>query len=78
MTLSAPELLTDAHDVSAFACGRPALDHWLKARALSNQRKGFTVDDPGLGVLTAEPGVGKTAALRNLCAELPNPDHLVV
>ncbi len=36
------------------------------------------VDDPGLGVLTAEAGVGKTAALRNLCAELPRPDHLVL
>ncbi len=36
------------------------------------------VEDPGLGVLTAEPGVGKTAALRNLCAELPRPDHLVM
>ena len=36
------------------------------------------VEDPGLGVLTAEAGVGKTAALRNLCAELPRPDHLVM
>jgi type II secretory pathway predicted ATPase ExeA len=36
------------------------------------------VDDPGLGVLTAEPGVGKTAAMRNLCAQLPQPDHLVL
>jgi type II secretory pathway predicted ATPase ExeA len=36
------------------------------------------VEDPGLGVLTSEPGVGKTAALRNLCAELPRPDHLVL
>src|SRR3954462_3683682 len=36
------------------------------------------VDDPGLGVLTAEAGVGKTAAFRNLCAELPRPDHLVL
>jgi len=36
------------------------------------------VEDPGLGVLTAEPGVGKTAALRNLCAELPRPDHLIL
>ncbi len=43
MTLSAPELLTDAHDVSQFSCGKPALDHWLRSRALSNQRKGFTV-----------------------------------
>jgi type II secretory pathway predicted ATPase ExeA len=36
------------------------------------------VEDPGLGVLTAEAGVGKTAAFRNLCAELPRPDHLVL
>jgi GNAT superfamily N-acetyltransferase len=42
MALSAPEPLTAAHDVSAFSCGKPALDHWLRARALSNQEKGFT------------------------------------
>ena len=42
MTLSAPELLTAAHDVSQFNCGKPTLDHWLKTRALSNQEKGFT------------------------------------
>ena len=42
MPLSAPELLTAAHDVSGFACGKPSLDHWLKTRALSNQQKGFT------------------------------------
>lgn len=42
MALSAPEPLTAEHDVSAFSCGKPALDHWLKTRALSNQEKGFT------------------------------------
>lgn len=42
MALSAPEPLTAAHDVSAFSCGKPTLDHWLKTRALSNQQKGFT------------------------------------
>jgi type II secretory pathway predicted ATPase ExeA len=36
------------------------------------------VDDPGLGVLTADAGVGKTAAIRNLCAQLPRPDYLVL
>jgi GNAT superfamily N-acetyltransferase len=41
--LSAPEPLTTHHDVSEFSCGKPALDHWLKTRALSNQEKGFTV-----------------------------------
>ncbi len=43
MALSEPEALRAAHEVSRFSCGEPALDHWLKTRALSNQRKGFTV-----------------------------------
>jgi GNAT superfamily N-acetyltransferase len=42
LALSAPEPLTAAHNVSEFSCGKPALDHWLKTRALSNQEKGFT------------------------------------
>lgn len=42
MAISAPEPLSAAHDVSAFSCGKPALDHWLKTRALDNQTKGFT------------------------------------
>jgi type II secretory pathway predicted ATPase ExeA len=36
------------------------------------------VDDPGLGILTGEAGIGKTAAIRNLCGELTRPDHLVL
>ncbi|MEX1250526.1 MAG: GNAT family N-acetyltransferase [Hyphomonas sp.] len=43
MDLSAPEPLAAAHNVSDFSCGKPALDHWLRTRALSNQQKGFTV-----------------------------------
>jgi MSHA biogenesis protein MshM len=34
--------------------------------------------DPGLGLVTAEAGVGKTAAIRNLCGKLPKPDYLVL
>jgi predicted N-acetyltransferase YhbS len=40
MTLSAPGLITAAHDVSAFYCGIPLLDEWLKKRALANQNVG--------------------------------------
>lgn len=43
MALSLPEPLNSGHDVSRFSCGKPALDIWLKTRALSNQAKGFTV-----------------------------------
>ena len=42
MHLSASEPLNATHDLSAFSCGKPALDHWLKTRALSNQEKRFT------------------------------------
>ena len=40
---SAPEPLTAEHELAAFRCGKPALDHWLKTRALRNQQRGFTV-----------------------------------
>jgi GNAT superfamily N-acetyltransferase len=40
--ISAPEPLSEAHDLSQFACGKPSLDNWLRTRALSNQKKGFT------------------------------------
>jgi type II secretory pathway predicted ATPase ExeA len=36
------------------------------------------IADPGWGVLTADAGVGKTAARRPLCAQLPQPDYLVL
>jgi GNAT superfamily N-acetyltransferase len=40
VTLSSPEPLGPAHDVSAFDCGVAALDEWLKRRALANQASG--------------------------------------
>lgn len=37
--LSAPVPLTDAHDLSAFNCGEPALNDWLRQRALKNESR---------------------------------------
>jgi GNAT superfamily N-acetyltransferase len=37
MTLGEPQRLTSDHDVSAFESGVPALDDWLKRRALANE-----------------------------------------
>lgn len=34
LTLSAPEPIGPHHDVSAFGCGKPAQDDWLRNRAL--------------------------------------------
>ncbi len=38
--LSAPEKLRADHDLSAFECGEPALDDWLRRRALRNEESG--------------------------------------
>lgn len=38
----------------------------------------WLADEPGLAMLTGEPGVGKTAAIRNLCASLSTPEYRVL
>ena len=35
-------------------------------------------DEPGLALVVGHSGNGKTAAVRNLCAQLPRPDHIVL
>lgn len=42
MAISGPEPLTAIHQLDEFSCGKPALDRWLKTRALANQERGFT------------------------------------
>lgn len=37
--LAAPAPLARGHDVSTFDCGEPALDDWLKHRALKNESR---------------------------------------
>jgi hypothetical protein len=37
--LSAPVPLTAKHDLSAFDCGEPALNEWLRHRALKNESR---------------------------------------
>src|SRR3954469_1505018 len=37
--LSAPVPLTAEHDLSAFDCGEPALNEWLRHRALKNESR---------------------------------------
>lgn len=38
-SLSAPAPLTADHDLSAFDCGEPALDDWLRQRAKKNESR---------------------------------------
>ena len=38
--ISAPQPLSEAHQVANFDCGEPSLDDWLKRRAAKNQANG--------------------------------------
>jgi type II secretory pathway predicted ATPase ExeA len=38
----------------------------------------WLTDEPGLGVLVGDPGTGKTASIRHLCALLPRPRYRVL
>ena len=51
-----------------------------KTPGYARLKRGFQrlLDDGGVGVVTAESGVGKTASVRNLCAQLPKPDYQVL
>lgn len=40
MTVSAPEPLTEQHDLESFTSGADSLDNWLRRRALKNQASG--------------------------------------
>jgi GNAT superfamily N-acetyltransferase len=42
VALSSVELLTDAHSLDGFECGKSALDNWLANFARSNHARGFT------------------------------------
>ena len=42
MDISAPEKLSSLHLLDEFDCGKSVLNNWLKIRALSNHRNGFT------------------------------------
>lgn len=40
MSLAAPVPLDETHELEGFRCAEPELEHWLKRRALRNQRDG--------------------------------------
>lgn len=59
------------------ACGKTCFDG---DDAFVRLRRVFSwlAAEPGLGLLTGEPGAGKTTAMRHLCSELPRPEHRIV
>jgi GNAT superfamily N-acetyltransferase len=81
-----PEPLSPRHRTDAFDCGEPALDDWLRRRALPNQASGasrtFVVADTGGRVLgyyaLAAGAVARASAGRQLRRNMPDPLPVVV
>lgn len=85
MTIAAPVLLNDAHQLDAFACGVPALDDWLKRRARGNTATGAShtyVACNGLAAVgyyaLAAGAVELTTAPGKFRRNMPDPIPVVV
>ena len=78
--ISAPEHVTPEHDLAAFDSGIPALDDWLKRRALANEETGASrtyVVRAGSRVVgyyaLATGGVAQAAATGRVRRNMPDP-----
>lgn len=86
LNLSAPQPLAAVHLLGGFECGEPALDEWLKRRALNNQHSGASrtfvvVDDEqrvrGFYALAAG-AVAHTTATSSVRRNMPDPIPVMV
>jgi type II secretory pathway predicted ATPase ExeA len=65
------------HPLPKDACGKTFYDGGERFARFARLFHWLTLE-PGLATLTGEAGVGKTAALRHLCATLPKHEYLVL
>lgn len=85
MTLSAPEPLTERHDLGTFASGVESLDTWLRRRAMKNQATGASrtfVACEGVLVMAyyvlASSAIAVDGASGRFRRNMPNPVPVVV
>lgn len=86
LDLRPPEPLSAKHAVSEFSCGEPALDEWLKRRALANQASGAsrtfvanTGDGKVVGYYALAAGaVALADATGNVRRNMPDPIPVLV
>ena len=85
MTVSAPEPLSEIHDLSVFSCGVASLDDWLRQRALKNQLSGasrtFVACDGGRPIAyyaLASGAVATTMTTGRFRRNMPDPIPVVV
>ncbi len=85
MTVGAPVLLNDSHQLAAFDCGVPPLDDWLKRRARGNATSGAShtyVACDGATVVgyyaLAAGAVDVSATLGRFHRNMPDPIPVIV
>lgn len=87
MGITAPELLTENHDLSDFDCGRPELNDWLVKKALKSQQRNnakvYIVTDSNtakvIGYYAIAMGsVQREGAIAALRRNSPNPIPMIV
>jgi GNAT superfamily N-acetyltransferase len=86
LVLSAPQPLNTNHVLTHFACGEPALDEWLKRKALANHLGGasrtFLVVDEANNVVgyyaMAAGGVSHQLATGSVKRNMPDPIPVMV
>lgn len=83
--ITAPESLTSQHDISAFGCGVPSLDEWLRKQALKNEVSGasrtFVVSENMTVVgfyALATGSVSRREAPGRIGRKMPDPIPVVV
>jgi predicted N-acetyltransferase YhbS len=83
--ISPPEKLSGEHDLSAFDCGEPVLNDWLRRRALQNEASGASrtyvvcAGKRVLGYYTLEVGaVAHAEAPGRIRRNMPDPVPVMV
>ena len=83
--MKAPEKLSAGHDLSEFQCGEPALDNWLRRRALQNEESGASrtyvlcVGDRVVGYYALAAGaIAHASAPGRIRRNMPDPVPVMV
>jgi GNAT superfamily N-acetyltransferase len=80
-----PERLNGGHDLTQFSCGEPSLDHWLRNRALQNEKSGASrtyvvcADGCVVGYYAVAAGaVAHTEATARIKRNMPDPVPVIL
>jgi GNAT superfamily N-acetyltransferase len=83
--ITPPERLNAHHDLTQFSCGEHSLDHWLRSRALQNEKSGasrtYVVCSRGCVVgyyALAAGAVAHTEAATRVKRNMPDPVPVIL